>query len=478
MGVRRSLGLVGAGAVAALSVPPFGWWFLGPPALGVVAHWLRDASWGQRVARAALFHLGLWGVGLFWVIEFTLPGTFLFIAVMVTVTAAPHALVPPARGRLLAFPAAVVAADAVRSRWPFEGLPLSGLDLSLSGSPFAVNAGIGGRLLLVALVAVAATGCAALYANWRRAAPALVAAALIALVTAIAHLAPDGHRTGAMVVGVVQGGGERGIRADDANPAEVFAAHIAATKLLGGRRLDLVLWPEDVIDVPRFEGSPELVALGTAVRRLGAPAVVAGIVEDAGPDRFRNAAVVVTPEGAVRDRYDKVRRVPFGEYFPFRSVIERLAPIPSRDAIAGDGPGTLATSAGAMGVLVSYEVFFPDRARAAVHADASVLLVPTNASSFTTGQMPAQQLAAARVRAHETGRWVVQAGPTGFSAVVTPGGRVVSHTDLGARQVLVERVELRTGDTWFVRGGDGPLLLATLLALAGAWWLARRPGYP
>ena len=44
-------------------------------------------------------------------------------------------------------------------------------------------------------------------------------------------------------------------------------------------------------------------------------------------------------------------------------------------------------------------------------------MMPTNASSFGTGQVPAQELAAARLRALETGRTVLQAAPTGYTAV-------------------------------------------------------------
>ena len=50
-------------------------------------------------------------------------------------------------------------------------------------------------------------------------------------------------------------------------------------------------------------------------------------------------------------------------------------------------------------VLVLYEVFFSDRARAAPIAGGQVLLVPTNAASYTTEGVPATELAAARMRA-------------------------------------------------------------------------------
>ena len=57
-----------------------------------------------------------------------------------------------------------------------------------------------------------------------------------------------------------------------------------------------------------------------------------------------------------------------------------------------------------LGVVISYEVFFPDRAREAVRAGGRVVLVPTNAASYRDEQIPAQEVAVARLRALETGR--------------------------------------------------------------------------
>jgi apolipoprotein N-acyltransferase len=118
-------------------------------------------------------------------------------------------------------------------------------------------------------------------------------------------------------------------------------------------------------------------------------------------------------------------------------------------------------------VLISYEVFFADRARAAVGAGAAILLVPTNASSFRTSQVPGQELAAARLRALETGRTVVQAAPTGYSAVVDAGGRVRARSGLGGAEVLGRTVTLRDGRTVAMRLGEIPLvaLAAVLLVM-------------
>jgi apolipoprotein N-acyltransferase len=173
-----------------------------------------------------------------------------------------------------------------------------------------------------------------------------------------------------------------------------------------------------------------------------------------------------------------VRRVPFGEYVPARWLVGRLADLSRvpRDAQPGRGPGLLVTPAGRLGTLISYEVFFADRARAAVQAGASVLLVPTNAASYTSGQVPAMQVAAARLRALETGRAVVQAAPTGYSALVDPAGRVMARGGLGGPAVLQGGVELRSGRTLYARTGDGPLLAGAVVALGSAWVGAHRRG--
>jgi apolipoprotein N-acyltransferase len=98
-----------------------------------------------------------------------------------------------------------------------------------------------------------------------------------------------------------------------------------------------------------------------------------------------------------------------------------------------------------------------------------VLLVPTNTASYTTSQVPASEIATARLRAWETGRDVVMAAPTGFSAVIDPGGRVRARTGLGTPQVLVATVTRRTGSTPYLALGDTPFVLVALAVLAAAW---------
>jgi apolipoprotein N-acyltransferase len=124
--------------------------------------------------------------------------------------------------------------------------------------------------------------------------------------------------------------------------------------------------------------------------------------------------------------------------------------------------------------MISDEVFYADRGRSSVRAGAQLLVVPTNTSSYADSQVPTQEVAAAEIQAVEEGRDLLQAAPTGFSALITHRGALVERSVLGRRQVLFATLSRRSGWTLYVRFGDTPVLVAALLALVGGWAWARR----
>ena len=458
---RPLLAALGGGGIAALSLPPWGWWPLGVLGLGVAAYAILDlcaeGSWRWRAATGAAFGLGMFLPGLWWVTEFHVVGYVVLTLLETAYFAATFAFVrTPA-----SFVGAVVLAEFLRNTIPFGGLPLGGLALGQAGGPFVASARIGGALLVLFVVAAIAV------------APRRSAMAVVGVVLALAGwVAPGGHDIGdgdgTLDVAVVQGGGRRGFRAVGSDADDVLAAHLAASRGLHAP-LDLVLWPENAIDVIEIDGSAAGEALAAVARRTDAT-VIAGVTEDEGDDGFENVAIVWSPDGEIVDRFTKVQRVPFGEWVPGRGLFERLVDLSAlpRDAVAGDEAGAIESPAGTFAVTISYEVFFASRARSGVRDGGEVLLVPTNAASFSTSQVPGQEIAAARLRAWETGRWVLQAAPTGYSAVIDERGRVLSRSSLGDRDVLLADVPRRGGSTWSVRFGDWPIVLLALALVAGS----------
>jgi apolipoprotein N-acyltransferase len=472
---------LGAGALVALSLPPWGWWPLAFVGIALLDRLIADRRAGSRAARTWLFGLGWMLPGLGWMWFLSAPGYVVASAVYAGYLAAAAAGSPGGRWRVLGLPAAITLAEALRFAFPFGGVPLASLAISQAAGPLAGLARIGGALLLTWATVTVGLVLAAVVEGlrrrdlltMRRAAP--MAAAVLVLL-GLAWVAPDGRgSTRPLLVAVVQGGGPQGTRAINTDPREVFERHLAATRLLAPGP-ELVLWPENVIDVPTFAGSPELAEVAAEAARLGAPISV-GVTEDAGDGHFTNAQVVVLPDGTLSGRYDKVRRVPFGEYMPLRRLLTAIgAPtdLVPRDAIAGTGPAVIPSPVGPLGVVISWEVFFGGRARDAIGHGGEILTNPTNGSSYTGAVLQSQQVASSRLRAIESGRWVAQAAPTGFSAFVSPSGHVLDRTGISEQAVRVRQVERRTGTTWYVRFGDTPVIALAAAVLTTAWLLAAR----
>ena len=190
---------------------------------------------------------------------------------------------------------------------------------------------------------------------------------------------------------------------------------------------------------------------GSACRSL------VGVTEDDGPDHFQNAAgggrCPTAPSAAATTRCGVV---PFGEYMPLRALLERAPAQPTdlvrRDAVAGTRPGRARHARRRPvggGHLVGGLLRRPGRD--GVGHGGQSLLNPTNGSSYTGTILQTQQIASSRLRALESGRWVVQVAPTGFSAFVTPDGEVLDRTGISEQAVRTRTVERRDGDTWYAR---------------------------
>ena len=510
-----ALPAVAAGLGLALSLPPWGFWILAFPSAGLL--WWRLAGLRPRTRLWAgwLAGLGLYLPGLAFTRAFTLPGALVLIAVEALFPAVACLAVPPrpTAARALAFPAAMTLAEAVRMTWPFGGLPIGGVFLGQAGGPLLDLARLGGPLALTLAVwtggvAVAAGvgAVAGAMAHRRRArspvsidpagagerpgraggAVALAVTAAVALVAVVSGAvagrhAPDGGPSlGTVSAAAVQGGGPRGFRKSQVDPASVLARQVAATdrmqRLDGGHAPALVLWPEDVVSLQTdLDGSPEEASLSALARRLHTTLVV-GVTETVSSTAFRNEAVAWGPDGTLVARYEKVHRVPFGEYVPWRGFFAHLGNLSAvpLDAVPGDRSGLMTTPAAPLGAMISYEVFYADRGRPSVRAGAQLLIVPTNTSSYADAQVPTQEIAASEVQAVQQGRDLLQAAPTGYSAAVTNRGRLVARSTLGAQQVVFASLSRRSGLTVYVRFGDLPVVLLAAIGLLAGWILAGR----
>ncbi len=482
----RALVPLAAGGAVGLSLPPFGLWPLAFVGVAALAVSLKGRSLRARALTGLIAGIGQFALGLAWAVKFTVLGYGALVIVASLIFAVACALAPNGRARVPALAGLLTIAEWVREAWPFGGVPPGGIALGQVSGPLASTGRIGGTILLVGVTYLAGVALGELAGTLRSnhaehlarsgrgLGGVLGSLALVASLALWGSFAADGGPpVGTLRVALVQGGGRRGLSDLQVPPAVVYAAAVRATADVRPP-VDLVLWPEDVVALGEpLEGSPEAAQLAGIARRLHTT-LVAGVTEPVGNTRFRNEIVAYSPSGALVAVFEKVHRVPFGEYVPWRSFFSHLANLSAvpRDAIAGRGSGMIETPAGRFALLVSYEVFFPDRGRSGVRAGGQLILVPTNTSSYSNEQAPAQEIAASRLQAIEEGRDLLQAAPTGYSAIIDNRGEVLQRTRLSVEAVLRATVPLREGATLYTRLGDLPALALGVLAVLAGWAVA------
>ena len=124
------------------------------------------------------------------------------------------------------------------------------------------------------------------------------------------------------------------------------------------------------------------------------------------------------------------------------------------------------------GASICYEDAFPAEVIQAL-PDAEYLINVSNDAWFGDSLAPHQHLEIARMRALETGRYLVRATNTGISAIIDSGGRVLGTVPSFVRGPFTDYVEPRAGATPFVRLGNW-LAIGLSLAMVSAAGLIGR----
>lgn len=468
---RKILALL-SGLLVGFSLPPWGWW-----PLAIIGTVIFFALCNLATPRREVFALGMmfavswFAVGMVWMWWLTAPG-YIFVVILFSVFHGVAAVAATTIGNgLISRPITHCLAEVLRFSFPFGGVPLATLPIAVSQTSIASTASLGGPILITWFVLQLGAGLTA-YFNRRESRARIFQIAVVLLILQLLPplVSPTKPTDETLRVAIVQGGGPQGVLAINAKARDAVDRHLLVTKTLQiNDALDAVLWPENVIDVAEFKTSREYLEIAAEAARLQADFII-GITENAGSNKFTNAQVVVQANGEMTSRYDKVRRVPFGEYVPggLRSLLSAIGAPTNRipnDAVAGKGPAVLTVKKTKVAVIISWESFFAGRANSGVEAGGMLLINPTNGSSYTGTVLQTQQLATNSLRARETGRFTLQAATTGFSATIDSSGEILNRVNIGQAQTLIVDAPLREGRTVYSQLGDAVLIFILLLVL-------------
>ncbi len=216
----------------------------------------------------------------------------------------------------------------------------------------------------------------------------------------------------------------------------------------------LLLWPEAPAPFYYYNDAAFRLQVTETARLAGAPFLLSGVAFTARREPL-NSAVLLSGDGALLGRYDKVELVPFGEYVPWGfGWIEKISG-EAGDFAAGSGAKVLTAGEHGIGAFICYESAFPHHVRQFARQGAEVLVNLTNDGYFGQAAAPrGQHLLLARMRAVENGRWLLRPSNDGITVSIDPAGRVWDR--LPERRRLAGRLRFawEHGQTPYTQHGD------------------------
>jgi apolipoprotein N-acyltransferase len=477
-----------AGAALGVSFPPYGLWWLAPLSIAtlfVLLYRRPPATLARSLADGALvgavFGLMCFATVTPWLRVIGMDAYTLVVVMSLAFTAlfgAGAVLILRLPGWPLWVACWWVAVEGLRSRIPFGGFPWGRVAHSQVDSPAAPWVAVGGVPLLTFVVILAAAllawGALALIDHRPRRFALGMAGMLLVLASGMLIPTPTSgpQITVAVVQGNVPGTGMDAFGRREA----VLDAHVQATQALARDvraglvdRPDVVIWPENASDIDPSTDRAAFDKISAAVDDVGVPVLVGLVVAVDGGEHLANEGTVWSPTSGPGDTYIKQHLVPFGEYVPFRDVLQRVVSrldrVP-RDFVAGDRPGVLQLGPATVADVICFDVAYDDAVRDAVAGGGDLITVQTNNATYGgTGQVE-QQWAISRLRAVEHGRSVVVASTSGISGIIAPDGTVAERAPEFEQATIVAPVTLRTELTLATRLGFWPEAVLCLLGLA------------
>ncbi|WP_416361425.1 apolipoprotein N-acyltransferase [Marinobacter sp.] len=476
-----------AGAVQTLTFSPFHLWWLGPlSAFLILLATLHQPA--KKLFRAGwLVGLGLFGSGASWIyISISEYGnTPIVVAIILMVLfvaglALFHGLAFWFWGklakqslirRLILFPAIWLMGDWLRG-WLLTGFPWLYLGTAHTDGPLAGLApvtGVHGITFWVTATAAAA------YAFWWMLRVGRTKAAVATLIAALLpwFIAPALNKTDWTDISdepvsfvTMQGNIPQQVKWDPDFLRDQIVTYLGMTE--EHWQADIILWPETAIPIPQDQAGPIFAHIQ---ERLGENSTLItgipwyGYSEKKAGNTFHNSIMAM---GNGEGIYHKQKLVPFGEYVPLEGLLRGLIgffDLPMSSFTPGPkNQSPLQANGTNVMPYICYEVAYPDFV--AFNArNTGLLLTISNDGWFGDSIGPLQHLQLARMRALETGRYMLRGTNNGVTTIINEKGQMTERIPQFKRTVLTGEVFTATGSTPYMQTGSWPVLTLALILI-------------
>jgi len=453
--------------------------------------WLRSTPW-QAFWRGFIFGIGFFAVGSSWIYisihtygnaSSALSGliTAIFIVIM--------AIFPATLGLfftwvfkqsrlaikcLLAFPAMWVVWEWLRS-WVFSGFPWLFLGYSQIHSPlrgYAPLIGVYGVSFIVVFIAA----CLLLLFHHKDIKIKIISVSSIiilfgvgASISTFQWTKPSSKK---ITVSLVQGNVKQSMKWDMNYLLHILKVYRNETERHW--KSDIIVWPEGAIPVVQNQIPSFFNLINSEAEKHHTAVILGTLTTNSKTKQFYNSMVVL---GNGKGTYLKRQLVPFGEYTPLKKLFFPLAKkldIPMSDLSPGPWHQPTLMAAGiTIAPYICYEIAYPIKALNSIR-DKQLIVTISDDSWFGNSIASPQQLQIAKMRALETGRYLLYANNTGITAIINPNGKVLKMAPTNQQLVLTGTVQPVDGSTPLMRWNYYPMLGIIILCLVLTFMFRRK----
>ena len=381
----------------------------------------------------------------------------LFLALLHGLFYLPIGLLGRYTKNILWFIPALLAIEELRSVFPFGGFSWMRIAFSQADAPYASVIAVGGALLLSAWV----LSIAAVLAKFRR---SFAIPLLLIIVAPLLLNNSYSSQERISFVGIQGNTPSVGLTFNDRAEA-VFNLHLSESKKAELDGVDVIIWPENAIDVDPYANVRVRSSLESLTSSLNVPLIAGAITRQSG--QLENVSLMYNESGEVVSYYSKQYLTPFGEYIPLRSLARLVSPYVDdvADFSVGERVDNHVVKSFELAPVICYELLSDSLVQSAARSSEAII-AQTNSATFAGTSESAQQLNITRLRAIENAREIVSVSTVGISAHIGINGEVLSRTQENVSAELLGDVRSNTSRTIANNlGGFAPALLLFLSIL-------------
>ncbi len=254
-------------------------------------------------------------------------------------------------------------------------------------------------------------------------------------------------------VAVVQANITEDVKLQNKEPLKVIDSYVYLIKEAYQESPDLIVLPESALPFFFIGGDETLKRYFLdKIKDIKVPMLLGSDTAFYKDNRLfiYNSVILLDENKNIVDMYHKIKLVPFGEYvpFPFKIFSSIFPYLEGYDFSAGQEKKVLTFKEWKIVPLVCFEGIFPNFV-ADFSKKGNVIVNISNDAWFGKTVAPYQHFEMARVRAIETGLYLIRGTNTGISAVITPIGSIKGKLGLFKEGVLTSQVKLQKTETFW-----------------------------